>query len=290
MSSSLLSKVRVLALAAAMVLSGAVGTLLIAGSNAVPASAVAPPAGPQPAGLDHFLCYNAVSLKSPKGLPKFKIPKGVVLFNQLAPKGFTPKISKTLAAHCNPATKIVPGAVFAAMSPSWHLLCFQISKAPAPISPTATVSNQFSPTAPVHLALKAPTSLCLPSLKSLKTPPVFSPPGPNEIMPDHFTCYPATYAPGSPPFTPPPVQVLDQFAPAPVSVQIGNPTLLCVPTKKVVAGKTYPITNPQAHLVCFAVTQTPIISPVWDENQFGVGELAIRSTSTLCLPSFKTIP
>jgi hypothetical protein len=56
--------------------------------------------------------------------------------------------------------------------------------------------------------------------------------------------------------------------------------------KKVVKG---PISNPAAHLLCFTVSQTPVISPIWDQNQFGTGELSISTVSTLCLPSSKVL-
>jgi len=92
-------------------------------------------------------------------------------------------------------------------------------------------------------------------------------------------------------FKPPPnVQVKDQFSTGPIPVQIGPPTELCVPTQKTV--KTVvkaPITNPAGHLLCFQVTPTPVISPIWDKNQFGVGSLDIAKTSTLCLPSDKKL-
>lgn len=73
--------------------------------------------------------------------------------------------------------------------------------------------------------MKSPTSLCLPSLMSLVTLPVFNPPGPTEVQPDHFTSYPVSYLKGTTTkFAPPPVvQVIDQFDPtgAPVTVKGG---------------------------------------------------------------------
>jgi hypothetical protein len=37
------------------------------------------------------------------------------------------------------------------------------------------------------------------------------------------------------------------------------------------------------------VSATPIITPVWDENQFGTAPVQISSTKWLCLPSTKQI-
>jgi hypothetical protein len=82
----------------------------------------------------------------------------------------------------------------------------------------------------------------------------------------------------------------DQFGNfQPVTLKVGPPVKLCVPTQKTVGGTVTPIKNPRAHLLCFAVSQTPRITPIWDQNQFGVGELTIGPTQTLCLPSFKTL-
>jgi hypothetical protein len=83
----------------------------------------------------------------------------------------------------------------------------------------------------------------------------------------------------------------DEFAPQPVPAQVSPvPVELCLPTAKVLAsGKTFKIINPTLHLLCFPVSPTPIISPVWDENQFGTAKVAIRQTNWLCLPSTKKV-
>jgi hypothetical protein len=247
------------------------------------AATSSPTAAPQPGGLDHFLCYKASGVR---GGPTFSVPPGVLLQNALDPSGFVPTIGK-VDGHCNPAAKILPsGVVFPINSPSWHLACLKIS-APQP-SQTLVLTNQFGRTT---LVTKSPSEFCLPSLKSLTGPGGFNPPSATEIQPDHFTCYPVMYLKGSPKFAPPPgLMVSDQFSPtAAVAVTVGNPKSLCVPTQKtlpVTPPKVFPITNHNANLLCFAVSRTPILSPVWDSNQFGVGQLAIRMTKTLCLPSF----
>ena len=67
---------------------------------------------------------------------------------------------------------------------------------------------------------------------------------------------------------------------------MGAPTVLCVPTEKILpTGKVYPINNPSLNYVCFKVSKTPIITPVYDENQFGQGPVTIKATRTLCLPT-----
>jgi hypothetical protein len=268
--------------AAAAVLAAA-----LTGAASAGGSVPAPPA--QPRGLDHFLCYQATAVA---GVPTFKVPPGVSLLNQFSSAPFTPTF-RTVSMHCNPALKVVTTATgqvisYPPASPSWHLLCFLIAGVQQPNSHIVRVTNQFGTG---QLKTAGPAQFCLPSLKSTQTPPVFNPPGPNEIQPDHFTCYPVRYTTSGPRFSPPPmVAAGDQFDNfKPITLRVSAPVKLCVPTQKTVGGVVTPIKNPAAHLLCFAVSQTPVITPVWDQNQFGVGELSIRATQSLCLPSFKKL-
>ncbi len=98
-------------------------------------------------------------------------------------------------------------------------------------------------------------------------------------------------APGTAPYNPPPVMLKDEFAKAPVNAQVSPvPDELCLPTRKVLAsGRIFKIINPAQHLLCFPVTPTPIISPVFDENQFGTRKVTISQTRWLCVPSTKKV-
>ncbi len=49
------------------------------------------------------------------------------------------------------------------------------------------------------------------------------------------------------------------------------------------------IVNAVTHLLCFPVTKTPIVSPIWDKNQFGTSASKVLRSKWLCLPSFKKI-
>jgi hypothetical protein len=147
------------------------------------------------------------------------------------------------------------------------------------------VANQFGK---ARLTTAQPNLLCLPSWKNLTGPPGQPAPQPPGL--DHFTCYPVALVPGTPPFTPPSsVTLLDQFAQTPVPVTVLAPKLLCVPTEKIVNGVTTPITNPTAHLLCFKVTQTRFPPMVFDQNQFGTGQVDLLKTNLLCLPSSKRV-
>ncbi len=285
----------------------ATGSAFAIGSTA--SALPAPPA--QPPGLDHFLCYNA---STPAGTTFPVIPSQ--LMSQFPGAINITQTSATVDLHCNPATKKVKsasGAVtkYKAMSPSWHLLCVAIDTSQSPDTHVVKVSDQFGE---AKLTTGPPSQFCLPSLKTLtQSPsgaPVFTPPGPNEVTPDHFTCYTIENQTGGQPFTeiPPVVKVKDQFNTRPVRVQIGPPTMLCLPTQKTLesgpnAGQVTPITNATAHLLCFQVSgvPTPTVGTVFDENQFnqqpfnpqapgpGYTPIEIGSVSSLCLPSYKKL-
>jgi hypothetical protein len=263
---------------------GAAALLLPAGTQGAVAQA------PKP--LDHFLCYNVAPVAS---APGFTIPPKLKLKNQFSTSAF---LARAGAAdiHCNPATKILPdGQVFAPKSPSWHLLCFHINGVQNPPTHLVQVTNQFGQ---ADLNTGPPDQLCAPSLKSTSTPPTFTPPGPGEVKPDHFTCYPVTYA-GTGRFTPPSgVMVADQFNPTPVPIQVLDPQSLCLPTKKTLGTRVLAkITNPTMHLLCFG-TAPPVATPtfpIWDQNQFSAatgGELNFTGNpngNSLCLPSTKIL-
>ena len=112
---------------------------------------------------------------------------------------------------------------------------------------------------------------------------------------NHFTCYPITYAAGSTHYAPRgAVSLQDEFANSPVNVKVGGPKLLCLPTEKIIQEAsggtvTYPIVNPNKHLLCFKVSETPFPPNVFDQNQFGSAEVNITGTNLLCLPSTKKI-
>ena len=72
---------------------------------------------------------------------------------------------------------------------------------------------------------------------------------------------------------------------------VGLAKLLCVPTTKVVFDHTYSPANPaDQRLTCFLVSHTQVITPVYDENQFGQGSIHPETTKYLCLPSTVTSP
>ncbi len=273
-----------------VVVLGVSGTLIglqaSAGAARLSPKAAAPEAA---APFDHMLCYLAIPVKP------YKIPTNVVLKNQFTKADGTklkPKITQTELLHCNPVAKYISGSLVAPINnPNGHLLCYPFT---VPTQPThvVQVTNQFGT---ATLDTGQPNALCLPTWKSLVGPPRKTPNEPAGV--DHFTCYPVTYDPSTTSeFTPPNpnVSLQDEFSSSPVPVTIGNPEELCAPTTKKVGSKTYPPVNPapvEDHYLCFDVTQTPYITPIWDENQFGTEQLNLPTDPTvyLCVPSEKTL-
>jgi hypothetical protein len=256
-------------LAAAVAILAAGGTL--AGITAASASPASHPAAA--ATISHQLCYIAT------GGP-YKIPKSVVLENQFSPGGFAPRIGD-VAVHCNPVAKTLPtGKTFPIVNPNAHLLCYTITETAQP-APTVQITNQFGTAV---LATSQPNLLCLPTWKSLTGPPgekTAEPPGLS-----HFTCYPVTPVAGGGTYNPPAVMLKDEFAKAPVNANVSPvPQELCIPTEKIVGSRVYKIVNPDLSLLCFPVSPTPIITPVFDQDQFGTGTIQVEKTNWLCPPS-----
>jgi len=291
------------------------GSITLAGSSA---SAGNPPPPAQPPGLDHFLCFTAVDPGTVA--PGFYPPGATNLKNQFWTKGL-PVFVGPVDMHCNPTEKIVqnaagtPPQTFPSNSPDYHLLCLQIQVATS-APKNVRVTDQFGT---YYLTATTPKDLCLPSLKTLTAPPIPWPPTAatvpaTEVAPNHFTCFnvvPSTVG-ATVPTIPALTSVADEFihalggpaATQPIQVDPA-PNMLCLPTQKTesvtVGTKTkktvYKITNKTAHLLCFPVTETPFISPVFDSNQFnttGAPVLIKPSVTTpfaesLCLPSYKKL-
>lgn len=280
------------------------GMLMFAGvlalaAIAAPAAAASEPTT-QPPGLDHFYCYPV----TPVSGSTFAAPSQVQLKDDFGTTTNDVLPVKRLSA---PATKtrLDNGQSSPPQNPDAHLACFGISE-PNFQARKVKATNQFGDAA---LDVLAVDSLCLPSFKSLQTPPNF----PAATAPsglDHFKCYTVRYtvdASGNPTNVfgqePANVMVQDQFGPK--IATLGRPVLLCNPVEKTridLPNKPVtPVTNPNAHLVCFQAEddQRYNVEP-WLKNQFGVGRVQgiVQSPSgapllvgnMLCLPSLSTAP
>ncbi len=222
----------------------------------------------------HYLCYKASAKKG------FSVPAGIKLVDIFSSSGFTPTVKGPMyALHCNPAAKTIPGAQFPITEPDWHFLGLKITAAQP--ANTVVMNNQFGQ---ATLVTGPPNELLVPSWKSLTGPPnepTNTPPGE-----DHYTCYPVKVMKGTSYKPPASVQVQDEFSAALTTVTVGKPQELCVPTTKILpTGQSFPPSNPNLYYVCFVVSKTPVITPVYDQNQFGQGAVTVKGTKWLCLPS-----
>lgn len=100
---------------------------------------------------------------------------------------------------------------------------------------------------------------------------------------DHFKSYKVKG-----PYSGATIGLKDKFNTAPTLV-VARPVLLCNPTVKVHGDQTFPIQHPEAHLVCYKVTQIQFTEIVNTINQFRAEPLTIQNPDMLCVPSKKTI-
>jgi S-formylglutathione hydrolase FrmB len=100
---------------------------------------------------------------------------------------------------------------------------------------------------------------------------------------DHFQCYKARTAPGTPRFQPGPVTLADRFGSRGATVV--RPESYCTPVDKNGEG----ITDPDTQLVCYKVVPRRPSSKrsVAERNQFGDQLLTVAGPRTLCVPSAK---
>ena len=236
----------------------------------------------KPITLNHFVCYQATGTGF--------TPPTVILKNQFNPYGFSPHVSSP-DLHCNPVAESANSKAYPinGATSNDHLLCFAVT---APVQPTylVKVRNEFGR---FFLETGQPSDLCLPTWKSLTGPPNKTPNQPAGL--DHFTCYPATFAPQQPGSkskmkipAADTIGLTDQFGFSHVAV-LPESMSLCVPTTKIVGARTYQAEQPTEHLLCMLVSQTPFVSGVWDQNQFGTGPVTLYRTLSLCLPSTKIV-
>jgi hypothetical protein len=198
---------------------------------------------------------------------------------------------------CNPVekTRLDTGERSPVTNLAGHLLCYPIeSQDPPHANKRVYVTTQFGD---AELVAAQPTRTCLPSWKEYE--PDFTFPAPQPPGLDHFKCYRVFYPAGSTDqfeAIPPGVRLVDQFGAS--QNGIGTPVELCNPTEKfrLDSGEQTPITNPEAHLMCFQVVNPRSYKlRVWVRNQFGQGLVTGVGTPTklmtqdmLCLPAFKS--
>ena len=121
------------------------------------------------------------------------------------------------------------------------------------------------------MTVQAPTSLCVPSWKSLTGPVKTTVVEPPSL--DHFVCYPLTTVVGAYGFhVPAVVKVEDEFS-TPSHDREGRDRQLPVRADVEVRGldRLRAQSASDKSLMCFPVFTTPIKKTTWTKNQFGTG-------------------
>jgi hypothetical protein len=105
---------------------------------------------------------------------------------------------------------------------------------------------------------------------------------------DHQLCY-GVSATGSK--IPSGVVLKNQFSPNGFKPKITKAVAHCNPVaKKLPSGKVFKITNQNAHLLCYRITEPTQPTPtVVVSNQFGSAKLTPSQPNLLCLPSWKSL-
>jgi glucose/arabinose dehydrogenase len=230
---------------------------------------------PPPPAQDAYLCYRAqLAPKQPK------LPNGtqVELDDDLVgPLTFDVKRAVSI---CNPAS--VDGSTVVA--PDGHQEGYVVKRPQGSakfVKTNQTTSDAF---ASRNLTLMAEDSLLVPSSKVIGAGG--APPYAGTGV-DHYKCYRAKLAQGSPKFVaPPPPTLTDQFYPGGQSFSVKRVTKLCNP----VAADGSPISQPDAKMVCYQVrlpagtrfTKTTVSA---NNPDFGDDVLVARQPSELCIPA-----
>ncbi len=224
--------------------------------------------------LDHFKCYQA---RITRGTPKF-LPQTVTLTDQFETVDTLVRKPATL---CNPVSKNTEPTV----DPTAHLACYATKDSRTARFPKreVIVANQFGEQ---RVVVQKPYQLCVPTEKGI----VPAPPTPSSLAVDHYRCYKAKPAKGSPVVDGVSVTLADQFEARQAIVK--KCLRFCTPVSK----NGEPLLDPAAHLTCYKLVRDPVdpVPPfqpidVNVENQFGELKLTARPLPHLCVPSLKEL-
>lgn len=239
---------------------------------------------PAPPNLDHFNCYFTDN-------PQFLAT--AVLQDQFDGPGQVENVKDLrLFRFCNPVQKTLRnGRTTPILHSADHLAMYLMN--PQPTTPRRVqILNQFGgQTLYTYQAM----ILAVPSGKALPTssgaPPSSLPSIPRDL--DHFKCY---VAEGNNIKTV--VSLTDQFQTD--FARVLQPIYFCNPVQKTVTTSsaaggvtttTTPITNPTAHLACYATAQKPFQAPLFYNNQFVtpnvIPQLVVYGADFLCVPTLK---
>ncbi|HEV3283495.1 MAG TPA: hypothetical protein VG010_04770 [Solirubrobacteraceae bacterium] len=219
--------------------------------------------------FDHYLCYKATRAKL--------VPPSVTLIDQFDQVEGTRENVKPKRAIQLCAPLFEKNGVKVLFDPVIHLKRYPITSAAK--AHTVEVANQFEQ---VVVNTIAPVELMVPTTKGITAPP--PPPKGEEFSFEHYKCYTLAKAR----FAKKEVTAVDQFGRHVLVVT--SRTRLCNPVTKIVSTRTFPIRQPERHLVCYAVKpQAEKLPTVFTNNQFGQEPLVLGPAKEICLPSFKRL-
>ncbi len=224
-----------------------------------------PTASPTPAAvaIDHFKCYHA---KTASGTPGFA-PRQVALDDPFESK--LTDVTKT-AAFCNAVDVNGQGID----DPAAHLQCYRIHDAAGQRRFDAhdvTADDDFGSK---QLSARHSSLLCVPSLQDGV---------PSPLRLDHFKCYKARVASGSPAFAARTTTLTDELESKVMKVKA--PATIC---NAVDDGDG--LINPGSQLFCYTIKQASgqtrfQRSSLTASNDFGSEQLGIQKPQMVCLPS-----
>jgi hypothetical protein len=281
-------------------------------------SELSPPTGSPPEDvLSHFRCHELFTD------PFTDVSKPVGVRDQFVDTQIVVNTPSTPVLVCNPATKTVGGVVSPALHPFAHLACYSVSFSPT-VNRTAFIRNQFGdataffqrpmlcvpslkddgstpPRVAQHFkgfqAVGGPASreqvtlvdqfgtqqVRLGAVRQLFTPVekrrAGRDPEPIQRGEEHLKCYRI-----SGPAAERTVQVTNQFT-ASTELIVGQPTDLCAPASKVLAGEPGPPPTDLNHYKCYVVSGgASVAENVELIDQFGTEQVRVQRPSRLCNP------
>lgn len=236
--------------------------------------------GAPPTNVSNFMCYKA-NLAS--GRPKLETGTQVALQDQFDVSAAPFDVTRAVAI-CNPAQR--DGS--ALVDPTVHQDGFRIHAlrgSPHFFASTHITVDDF---AVRSLSLTRPDSLLVPSNKVLGNggaPPY------SGTSVDHYKCYTAKLAKGSPKFVAPAAPIVqDEFFPSGQAMLVKKVTKLCTP----VDANGSIVNHDETHLVCYQVRlpagvhfNRTVVSTNNPDFSFGDDVLTVTGLQELCLPALK---
>lgn len=206
--------------------------------------------------LDHFKCYDVT---------------GGQLHNEVVTLtdefGTIQGTLNSVFELCNPVEKTHNNVITSITNPDSHLVWYDLADDTPKDTRLVNISNQFGT---ATLTVSDARLLFVPSQKLPHGPP-------HDL--DHFLCYLGLGSVAALS-----VDLTDQFR-VEAPIQVGSSSFFCNPVQKTHNSQTIPITNPDAHLLCYNIGGTFFPTTRQINNQFGPETLTTTFGSHLCVPT-----